>query len=215
MFKRHFEEQFLTTPDVTTRLYKGLNGLQHPDRDVPDRSPAPGRAAAGRRAVGTRLDRRRSRNRPGLPARLGDEVADAARHAFVDGLHSALLCSTGLARLTGLRTLRIATEDVDLPGGTVHKGQAVMPTMWAANRDPAVFTDPERFDIDRPACPHLGFGQGQHFCLGAHLARQELRVALGTLLRRFPGLRLATEPASVPWTDNMVISRPKELPITW
>jgi cytochrome P450 len=112
--------------------------------------------------------------------------------------------------------LRVATEDVELPsGGVVRKGQAVMPPVWAANRDPAVFADPERFDIDRPACPHLGFGHGNHFCLGAHLARQELQVGVGTLVREFPDLRLAQDAESLPWTEGLLVRRPLKLPVDW
>jgi cytochrome P450 len=112
--------------------------------------------------------------------------------------------------------LRVATEDVELPSGAVvRKGQAVMPPPWAANRDPAVFADPDRFDIDRPACPHLGFGHGTHFCLGVHLARQELQVSLGMLTVRFPGLRPAVDFATLPWTIGLLVRRPLELPVTW
>jgi cytochrome P450 len=68
--------------------------------------------------------------------------------------------------------LRVATADVKLPSGTIRKGEAVMPSMAAANRDPEVFPDPDRFDIARSECPHMSFGHGAHYCLGANLARQ-------------------------------------------
>ncbi|MCP2338239.1 cytochrome P450 [Actinomadura rupiterrae] len=90
--------------------------------------------------------------------------------------------------------LRVALEDVDLPSGRVAKGQAVMTSSAAANRDPEAFADPDRFDMTRPECPHLTFGQGPHYCLGANLARMELQVAFETLARRLPTLALAAPP---------------------
>ena len=94
--------------------------------------------------------------------------------------------------------LRYATEDIEVGGVTIRRGEAVMAVLVAANHDPRHFADPERFDITRQPDPrretHLGFGHGPHYCLGAALARQEAEVAIGTLLRRFPGLRLAVPP---------------------
>jgi cytochrome P450 len=87
-----------------------------------------------------------------------------------------------------------ATEDVTLHGVTIPKGAMVMPLLGAANHDPAVFAQPERFDIGRTPNRHLGFGQGIHYCLGAPLARLETRIALTTLLERSPSLRLAVQP---------------------
>jgi cytochrome P450 len=92
-----------------------------------------------------------------------------------------------------LTTPRYASEDVEIDGVVVRKGEAVTAAMVSANRDPRVFADPDRFDVTRAATGHLGFGHGPHFCLGAALARVETEVALTALLTRFPNMKLATE----------------------
>ena len=90
--------------------------------------------------------------------------------------------------------VRTATRDVELRGETIRAGQKV--TLWygSANRDSDVFADPDRFDITRTPNDHLTFGFGAHFCLGAQLARLELRVVFEELLQRLPGIALAGEP---------------------
>jgi pimeloyl-[acyl-carrier protein] synthase len=88
------------------------------------------------------------------------------------------------------RNRRIVGEDLEFGGQQMRKGQFVMQVIGAANRDPAAFADPERFDITRNPNPHIGFGRGIHFCLGAPLARIEAPLAIQALLRRFPNLRL-------------------------
>ena len=82
----------------------------------------------------------------------------------------------------------MTTEPVELGGVEVPAGQQVLVCLGGANHDPAVHADPERFDIARTPEPHLGFGHGIHFCLGAPLARLEGRIAFGALLRRFPDI---------------------------
>jgi cytochrome P450 len=111
--------------------------------------------------------------------------------------------------------LRVATEDVRLPSGMIRKGEAVLPLVTAANRDSAVFTDPDRFDITRSDNPHAGFGHGTHFCLGAHLARLELQTAIGALVRRLPGLRLAVPAERLSWKTGVFVPAPERLPVTW
>jgi cytochrome P450 len=78
------------------------------------------------------------------------------------------------------------TKDVELYGQTVPAGSVMVILNASANRDARVFDDPDRFDIHRKAQRHLSFGYGLHFCLGAHLARLEARVALEEVLKRFP-----------------------------
>ncbi|MQY02676.1 cytochrome P450 family protein [Actinomadura macrotermitis] len=93
---------------------------------------------------------------------------------------------------------RYATEDAELCGTPVRKGEPVTAIVASVNRDPRVFADPERFDVSRAPASHLGFAHGPHFCLGASLARVQTEVALAMLLERFPGLALAGEPERVP-----------------
>jgi cytochrome P450 len=85
---------------------------------------------------------------------------------------------------------RVATEDLEIGGKAIRKGQVVYLGMAAANRDPEIFPDPDRFDIARPNNRHLSFAAGPHVCLGAGLARRELEIGLATLFRRMQGLRL-------------------------
>lgn len=100
-------------------------------------------------------------------------------------------------------TSRIPKETVTLDGTRIEAGQFVMLGLGAANRDPAQFTDPDRLDITRREGRHLAFGLGVHYCLGAALARMEGQIALGTLLRRFPRLRLA-EDEPLRWRPNFI-----------
>jgi cytochrome P450 len=108
-----------------------------------------------------------------------------------------------------------ATADVKFGERTVAAGQQLLVSTNAANRDPRVFEDPERLDICRTGGGHLSFGHGPHYCVGAALARMELRVALGMLLDRLPGLRLAVDAGQLPWKPNLLFRGPIELPITW
>jgi cytochrome P450 len=110
---------------------------------------------------------------------------------------------------------RVATEDVELGGVVVKAGEAVLPSMMAANLDATVFPDAERMNFHRAENPHLAFGHGAHRCLGAQLARLELQIVVATLVRRLPGLRLAVAPDEVPWRRNTLWSAPESLPVAW
>jgi len=94
---------------------------------------------------------------------------------------------------------RTATRDVELGGCAIEAGQKVQIWEGSANRDPAAFDDPDTFDIVRKPNPHLGFGQGIHYCLGANLARLELRVLFEELLGRFSSARVVKP---VEWTRS-------------
>ncbi len=111
--------------------------------------------------------------------------------------------------------LRIATDDVELGGGKVPAGSAVVASISTANRDPSVFAEPHRLDIHRENNPHLAFGFGTHFCVGSSLARVELVAALGELLRRLPGLRLAVPFEDLRWRSYAHLGGIEELPVTW
>ena len=97
---------------------------------------------------------------------------------------------------------RWALEDVDLHGMTVPRGAEFGLIFGSANRDPSVFADPDDLRLGRDPNPHLTFGAGIHFCLGAPLARIELQTSFATILRRLPGLELAEEPR---WKPNFII----------
>jgi cytochrome P450 len=107
----------------------------------------------------------------------------------------------------------VATADVELGGITIHAGEAVMASSAAANLDESVFDEPRRFDIIRDPNPHVAFGHGAHFCIGAHLARMELQVAIGTLVTRFPELRLAVSADDVPWRAGSAVWGLEHLPV--
>ena len=89
---------------------------------------------------------------------------------------------------------RYVLEDVEIQGVTLRRGEQVGLMLGAANRDPAAFAGPERLDLARARNAHLSFGAGIHFCVGAPLARLEMRIALPILFRRLPGLRFAEAP---------------------
>ena len=110
------------------------------------------------------------------------------------------------------RAHRIATENIDLHGKTISKGDLIQPVLAAANRDPAYFPEPDRLDITREKNRHLSFGLGIHFCPGALLARLEAQITFLTLLRRLPNLRVAKN-TTIEWTPNNFFRGLKALPL--
>jgi len=108
-------------------------------------------------------------------------------------------------------TTRIALEDVEIRGKTVRQWQVVFAVLGAANRDPAVFPEPDRLDLARDPNPHVAFGDGIHFCLGAPLARAESQIALTALLQRFPHLHLLEERPE--WGPNYILRGLRRLPV--
>jgi pimeloyl-[acyl-carrier protein] synthase len=111
------------------------------------------------------------------------------------------------------RTARITNAEVEPGGKVLPKGAFVVAAIGAANRDPAHFADPDRLDVARADNRHLAFGFGIHFCLGAPLARVEGQIALQSLLRRMPGLRLTgSEPE---WRESSTLRGLKALPVAF
>jgi cytochrome P450 len=90
-------------------------------------------------------------------------------------------------------TSRVAGETIEMRGRTLNRGDICLASVGSANRDPAVFKDPDKLDLRRQENKHLSFGTGIHFCLGAALARMEAEIVIGTLVRRFPNLKLVTK----------------------
>jgi cytochrome P450 len=110
------------------------------------------------------------------------------------------------------RIARVATAIGDQP---VAEGDLVLCSLSSADRDAALGEGLEQLDLTRRPTPHLAFAYGIHHCLGAQLARLELRVAFPALLRRFPDLRLAVDPAEVRYRQRSIVYGVEELPVAW
>jgi cytochrome P450 len=113
-----------------------------------------------------------------------------------------------------MSTERYAREDMTIAGVTIPSGDMVYAVIASANRDGRQFADPDALDLSREPNRHLSFGLGAHFCLGAPLARVEGQIAIGTLLRRAPGLRLAVAPDRLCWRGGLILRGLEALPVS-
>jgi len=119
------------------------------------------------------------------------------------------------SRLIAATLPRVTTEAVELDGVRLEAGAAVLPVISAANRDPAVFPDPDRLDLGRSGATPLAMGFGPHHCLGAQLAKLELRIAITSVLQRFPSLRLAVDESELSYRTEVNVRALVSLPVTW
>ena len=143
------------------------------------------------------------------PERLAAVRADPAALA---GTVEELLRYDGPA-IMSIR--RFPTEDVEFGGVTVPAGETVVLSLASANRDPRRFDRPDALELARAENPHLAFGHGVHYCLGAPLARLEGQIAIGTVLRRFPSLALGVADAELRWRPSYRTRGLRELPVTF
>jgi cytochrome P450 len=143
------------------------------------------------------------------PDQLGALRADPG---LVNGTVEELLRYLTIAQYGAERS---ATEDVEVGGRLIRKGDVVVPALMAANRDPERFDNPDALDLTRQAAGHVAFGFGIHQCLGQQLARVELRIGYKALFERFPTLRLAVRPEEVPLRTDSVTYGLARLPVTW
>ncbi|WP_019637875.1 cytochrome P450 family protein [Paenibacillus fonticola] len=110
-------------------------------------------------------------------------------------------------------TGRWAREDLEFKGVSMKRGESVIISLSSANRDPEQFNDPDLFDISREKSPHLAFGKGIHLCLGAPLARLEGEIAINTLLKQYPNIRLKADVSELEWRPGMIVRGVKEMPL--
>jgi len=114
-----------------------------------------------------------------------------------------------------IRTMpRFASTTTTIGGQRIEAGQTIIPWISSANRDEAFFPDADHFDSEREPNRHLGFGRGIHFCLGAPLARLEVKTALGAMLDRLPGTWHVADVELSP-VRNLIVFGTKNLPLTW
>jgi len=154
----------------------------------------------------------------GLYALLTHPEQRARLQASLDRGESGLLATAveELLRFDGpveLATWRFATSPVTIGGQRIEVGEPVLVVLAAADRDPARFEQPDLLDLNRRDNPHLGFGLGIHYCIGAPLARLEAQYALAALLRRLPGLDLAADPAELRWRGGLIMRGLRQLPV--
>jgi len=110
---------------------------------------------------------------------------------------------------------RYARTDFRIDGVTIRAGELVLLDIGSGNHDPAVFVDPDALDIGRKQTAHLTFGYGARYCIGAQLARTELKAAFAQLIPRFPFMQLAVDPATLTVRHDVLAGGLAELPVTW
>lgn len=132
---------------------------------------------------------------------------DAVAPAVEELMRWLSIVHTGFARTT--------TQDVEIAGQHIPAGELVLCALPSANRDPSFIDDPDTLDVTRGAMGHLAFGHGVHHCLGAPLARMEMRIAFPALLRRFPDLAPALPLDEIPFRAFHFIYGLHSLPVTW
>ncbi|MET9402271.1 cytochrome P450 [Kitasatospora sp. NPDC002965] len=146
---------------------------------------------------------------PGQRALLQESIARGESGLLETGIEE-LLRYDGPVELA---TWRFATSPLTIGGVLIPAGDPVLVVLAAADRDPARFADENTLDLARADNPHLGFGHGIHYCIGAPLARLEGRSALATLLSRLPDLRLAESPENLRWRGGLIMRGLRELPV--
>lgn len=114
----------------------------------------------------------------------------------------------------GVSTMRWALEDVEYYGQPIRAGEMVVASLLSANRDPAMFADPNGLDLARNPNKHIAFGNGIHYCVGAPLARMEGAVAFETLLKRLPKLALAVDAEEIEWNKTILLHGMTQMPVT-
>jgi cytochrome P450 len=122
---------------------------------------------------------------------------------------------TRLTSATNHGLLRYALEDIEMSGVTIRRGDLVIISESAANRDPSVYERPEEFDPTRDNSGNLAFGHGSHKCLGFSLAKMELRIVFLSLFRRFPNVRLAIDPDELEIDNSLIGGGVKNVPLIW
>ncbi|WP_242584251.1 cytochrome P450 [Streptomyces sp. MST-110588] len=148
---------------------------------------------------------------PGQRRRLEAALAEGDTELLATGVEE-LLRYDGPVELA---TWRFATRDLTLGGQRIAEGDPVLVVLAAADRDPERFAGPDTLDLGRRDNPHLGYGHGIHYCLGAPLARLEGQTALAALLTRLPGLRLAADPQELRWRGGLIMRGLRTLPVAW
>jgi cytochrome P450 len=133
-----------------------------------------------------------------------------------DAVEELIRFTAGVLSDSGANIPRLATEDVEIAGHRIRKGEWVMPCALTANADAEICPfGADGIDLSREPTRHLSFGYGAHTCLGQHLARAELQIMLHRLLTRFPTLELVVPPDQMRWNDDAFIYRMAELPVRW